>query len=198
VGKRFAGRGLGLAICKETLALFGGELGVESAPGEGSRFWFRLSLPLAEADAGASSDTDQTEEPTAPLTVLYADDHENNRVLVRSLLESQGHRCEVVEDGAQAVVAAAAHDYDLILMDIQMPVQDGVSATLAIRAMNSARSAAPILALTANTLDAQLQTYAAAGMDDVIEKPINVSVLFQKVAHWGALGRSDGAYRLAI
>jgi CheY-like chemotaxis protein len=102
------------------------------------------------------------------------------------LLESQGHRCDVVNDGAQAVIAAQTGVYDLILMDIQMPVQDGVSATLAIRAGGGPAAAAPIIALTANTLAEQKESYAAAGMNDCIAKPVKVDELFEKVAFWAA------------
>jgi CheY-like chemotaxis protein/anti-sigma regulatory factor (Ser/Thr protein kinase) len=178
--KRVGGAGVGLAICKELISLMGGEVGVESEPGRGARFWFRLALPVAPGQAGQRAGEDR------PLTVLYADDHEANRVLVQRLLESQGHRCDVVNDGAEAVVAVRTGIYDLVLMDIQMPVQDGVSATIDIRAGEGPSAAVPIIALTANTLAEQKQSYAAAGLNDCIAKPVRVDELFERLAFWAA------------
>ena len=178
--KRVGGAGVGLAICKEIVSLMGGEVGAESEPGQGARFWFRLTLPVDAGHAAQGARDDRL------LSVLYADDHESNRVLVQTLLQSQGHRCEVVNDGAEAVIAAQAGVYDLVLMDIQMPVQDGVSAAIAIRAGDGPNAAAPIIALTANTLVEQREGYTAAGLDDCIAKPVKMDELFEKVAFWAA------------
>ena len=183
--RRDGGAGLGLAIAKELIALMGGEVEVESAPGQGARFWFRLNLPCPAAVPQAE---DAAQADDRILTILYADDHENNRVLVKTLLESVGHRCDTVDDGAQAVTAVRAGGYDLVLMDIQMPVQDGVSATVDIRATAGLRRQMPILALTANTQSHERAAYSAAGLDDCIAKPLNFADLFAKIAYWGATG----------
>jgi CheY-like chemotaxis protein len=122
--------------------------------------------------------------------VLYADDHESNRLLVRTLLESQGHSCALACDGREAVVAVREGDYDLVLMDIQMPEQDGVSATRDIRALPGLKAGVPVLALTANTLEAQIKLYASVGMNDVIGKPIVVAELYQKIVRWGQRGQA--------
>ncbi|HZK99183.1 MAG TPA: response regulator [Caulobacteraceae bacterium] len=186
-GKRVGGSGLGLAVAKASIGFMGGEVGVDSIPGQGARFWIRLTLPrhvespLGLRDAGRQDDG-------VLLRILYADDHEGNRVLVQALLASQGHRCETVGDGAQAVRAVREGAYDLVLMDIQMPVQDGVSATAEIRGLPGRAAATPILALTANTLSDQRKAYAAAGMNDCIAKPVNAVELIGKVAYWGRLG----------
>jgi len=184
IRKRVSGAGLGLAIAKELVTLMGGEIGVDSAPGLGARFWVQVTLPFAEALEPAVEETAEEAEEDRPLVILYADDHENNRVLVQALLESQGHRCDTVDDGAQAVLAVRDCAYDLVLMDIQMPVLDGVGATLEIRAAEGAGRRLPIVALTANTLSEQREAYAAAGLDDCIAKPVNVAELFAKVGQW--------------
>ena len=180
--RRTGGAGLGLAVSRELVALMGGEVGVESEPGAGARFWLRLRLPVAEASAGAPEELIDDRA----LVILYADDNESNRLLVKTLLESQGHSCETVNDGAEAVRAVRARPYDLVLMDIQMPVQDGVSATLDIRADPGPQSGLPILAVTANTLSDQCEAYQAAGLDDCIAKPVKVTDLFDKVSYWAS------------
>lgn len=116
--------------------------------------------------------------------VLYVDDHDCNRALVVAVLEAQGIACSTAEDGAQGLDAARTGDWDLILMDIQMPVMDGVAATRAIRALPGHRGAVPIVALTANTLAEQKAEYAAAGMDGCMAKPINIVELTHMVLSW--------------
>ena len=120
------------------------------------------------------------------MRVLYVDDNDNNRALVSTLLSLQGVVCETADDGAQGLAAASRGDWDLVLMDIQMPVMDGVEASRRIRALGDEAAAVPIIALTANTLDDQLATYAEVGMNDCIAKPVNAAELFSKVAHWAA------------
>jgi len=119
------------------------------------------------------------------LRVLYVDDNDSNRALVTAILRAQAVDCQTVDDGLQGLEAARLGGWDLILMDIQMPVMDGVAATRAIRALPGPTGAVPIVAVTANTLAGQLETYAAAGMDDVIAKPVDMAELIAKVLAWG-------------
>lgn len=119
------------------------------------------------------------------LRVLYVDDNESNRTLVRATLATQGIACETAVDGLQGVEAAAGGDWDVILMDIQMPVMDGVTASRQIRALAGASAAIPIIALTANTLDEQVRSYRDAGMNDCIAKPVDMVELLTKTAQWG-------------
>jgi CheY-like chemotaxis protein/PAS domain-containing protein len=138
------------------------------------------SAPVAASFAPAA--VAWSSDETAPCRVLCADDNEANRALVQAILSSQDIACELVCDGAEAVEAARGGGYDLILMDIQMPVMDGVAATGAIRRLAGAAGAVPILALTANTLAEQRAAYAAAGMQGCVAKPVNVLELLTEIA----------------
>jgi len=185
--RRKSGGGLGLAVCKELVELMGGAVCASATPDGGARFELRLSLPLA---GGAGGQADETGEG-GPLRVLYADDNASNRAVVVAMLASQGHRCDTAEDGAQAVKAFLGGTYDLVLMDIQMPVMDGVEAARTIRALGGAGASTPIVALTANTLDSQVRSYLEAGMQDCIAKPVMMPELLAKTAAWGARGRGS-------
>lgn len=149
--------------------------------------------PAAPAPVERSPDPVSTAGSADTLRVLYVDDNESNRVLVRSLLATQDIHCETAGDGAEGVRAAQTGVFDIILMDIQMPVMNGVEATRAIRALDAAASQWPIIALTANTLPEQLAEYEAAGMDDVIAKPIDMSELFAKVLGWAEFAGAERA-----
>jgi CheY-like chemotaxis protein len=140
----------------------------------------------AVIDAGAAMEVDTSAQG---LRVLYVDDNASNRTLVRAMLATQGIACETADDGALGVDAAVAGDWDLILMDIQMPVMDGVEAARRIRALDGPVGTTPIIALTANTLDEQVRGYFDAGMDDLIAKPVDMIELLTKVAHWAGGGR---------
>lgn len=138
------------------------------------------SIAPSVADAPAARDPDN-----GP-AVLYVDDNENNRTLVATILATQGVRCDTADDGLQGLTAVEQGDYALILMDIAMPVMDGVEASRRIRALPGARGSVPIIAVTANTLPEQLATYAAVGIDDCLAKPINMVGLLTAVSVWGA------------
>lgn len=144
---------------------------------------------LGGLEAAARADADARERESdaqAALDILYADDHEANRILVKTILELQGWRCDLACDGAEAVEAAQSGAYNLILMDIQMPVMDGVAAAKGIRALSGPVAATPILALTANTLADQRAAYADAGMQGCIAKPLDMTDLVTQVATWAA------------
>jgi CheY-like chemotaxis protein len=135
-------------------------------------------IPGPAADPGGSNG-DET-----GLRALYVDDNESNRALVQAMFANMGFVCETAVDGRAGVEAAKSADWDVILMDIQMPVMDGVTATRMIRALDGAAGSTPIIALTANTLPDQIQSYVEAGMDDCVAKPINMVELLTKVSHW--------------
>nr|WP_295109436.1 PAS domain-containing hybrid sensor histidine kinase/response regulator [uncultured Caulobacter sp.] len=189
VARKFGGTGLGLAISKEIVQLMGGEIGVDSIAGQGARFWCVLDLALAAAPE--HRETEAAQDTMRPLNLLVADDNEANRELIGTLVRAMGHEVDVVADGFAAVEAAASGGYDLILMDVQMPRMDGLTATRAIRALGGDTAATPIIALTANVLPDQVAFYRASGMDDHVGKPINPRELLLKIAQWGD-ARDDG------
>lgn len=180
-GRHGAGAGLGLAICRQIVERMEGTLALERSPAGGARFRFDLHLPLAEADARRAED--RTAAPTAheTLHVLVVDDHAANRFVAGKVLELFGCTHETAEDGRRAVERAAIAPFDLILMDVKMPVMDGVAATRAIRALPGVAGAVPILALTANADPRDEAEYLAAGMDGVAQKPIQPDALLNAI-----------------
>jgi signal transduction histidine kinase/ActR/RegA family two-component response regulator len=175
--RAYGGTGLGLAICQELSRAMDGSISATSATGLGSTF--ALELPLGRVGDGASEDR------PAPLTgalassglrVLAAEDNDVNRIVLKTLLSQLGIEATLVENGAEAVRAWESAHWDMILMDVQMPVMDGPTATMTIRARETllSRPRTPILAVTANTMPHQVASYRAAGMDDVVAKPLNV------------------------
>lgn len=179
--RKYGGSGLGLAICRRLAGLMSGSLVVDSRPGEGSVFSLRLPL----THLGASSrqvEAVAPQETTSPtgLRILAADDNEVNRRLLQAVLAPVCTDLVLVNDGLEAVEAFQMQPFDVVLMDIQMPGQDGVAATRAIRRLEAeqGRAPTPIIALTANVVREQLEEYAAAGMDGHVAKPFDFALLF--------------------
>ena len=180
--RRFGGTGLGLAISRELVERMGGTLRMDSAPGKGSTFVFRL--PFERVDAVDYLAPAADEGDIRSLRILAAEDNLTNQFILRALLESAGVDLHTVANGREAVDAFHADDFDLILMDVQMPVMNGVEATRAIRERESTHSLSPtpILALSANVMSHQLDEYARAGMDGVVAKPVDAGKLIEAIA----------------
>ncbi|WP_251374135.1 PAS domain-containing hybrid sensor histidine kinase/response regulator [Ponticoccus alexandrii] len=183
-GSSGGGTGLGLGIARRFVQALGGEIGVESTPGDGSVFWVRVPLSIAEAPEAPASATQTPCPETAPCRILLVEDNEINLDLAHRMLRGFGHSVTEARDGRAAVTLADAQRFDLILMDIRMPVLNGLDATGEIRAGAGPNADTPIIAVSANVLPEARDRFVAAGMSGFLAKPLDPDSLARVIARF--------------
>ncbi|MEM6344409.1 MAG: ATP-binding protein [Bacteroidota bacterium] len=193
--RKFGGTGLGLTISRKLVELMGAELCLRSKPNEGSCFYFEIQLPVAkDFTQGHSKDPYRGALDFGSLAgtrVLVAEDNKVNQMVARKFLQKWDVEVSIVNNGQEAVALWQQEKFDLILMDIHMPEQDGIEATKEIRqreAHHQAQHSTPILAFTASVIEEEIKGFIAAGMDDWVSKPFDPAVLYQKVGKYAPLG----------
>lgn len=184
IAREFGGTGLGLSITRSLARLMGGDVSVQSRPGEGSRFELRLQLPAVPSPAESHAERPESAAPVRALHLLLAEDNDVNVLVIEGMLAPLGHRVERARDGAEALAMLRAQEFDLVLMDMLMPELDGLSATRQWRATEAAegRSRTPIVALTANASDEDVRQSLQAGCDAHLTKPVGMAALLQALA----------------
>jgi len=185
ITREYGGTGLGLSIARKLVEVMGGEIGVTSKLGEGSKFWFTVVTDRANPSATNARERLQLkdQQPAKGLPfLLVAEDNTSNQKIISLFLQTLGFEFKLVENGKHAVEAAATGAFDMVLMDINMPVMDGIEATQEIRALSGPMSALPIIAVTANAMKGDRDRYLAAGMNGYIAKPINMVKLLEVIA----------------
>ena len=195
ISRKYGGTGLGLAISRSLVETMNGHIWCESKPGLGSRFYFMVRLPLASADFSNEPAYEQVAAndlgyyaALKGMQVLLAEDNEINQMIAREFLSAVGIEVDVAENGLEVLSALQRKKYDLVLMDIQMPVMDGLAAAEAIRSMSEYKNL-PIIAMTAHAMVGDRETSLKSGMNDHITKPIDPGLLYDALMRWD--GRSE-------
>ena len=187
--RQYGGTGLGLTICQDLVGILGGEIGVESSPGNGAIFWFTISAKKGDPKKVRSNFTNEFPAPTQPATdndrtlrLLIAEDNFLNQRIISWMLAPLNCQFDIVSNGLEAVAAINRSTYDLILMDVQMPEMDGVEATKQIRTLAGPDGQIPIIAMTANAMQGDREKFLEAGMTDYVSKPVDQRELLGTIA----------------
>ena len=203
--RKYGGTGLGLVISKQLVELMGGKIGFESREAEGSTFWFTAVFERAEANRGDpfKAPGEVTPKPFGPngvrrssVRILIAEDNPTNRVVALAQLEKLGYKADAVTNGAEAVEAVIRGNYDLVLMDCQMPEMDGFEATHRIR--GSGHPEIPVIAMTASAMSGDHDRCMRAGMSDYLSKPVDMLRLADVLKRWLPAAKNDGADSVAL
>jgi CheY-like chemotaxis protein/nitrogen-specific signal transduction histidine kinase len=184
IRKQFGGAGFGLPVSKLLVEHMGGSITIESVHDLGSTVWFDVPFRLAPEIAETGPLLSPLVQRNRPARILLVEDNDINQEIARSILDAAGHEVDIACDGSVAVMAVQRKVYDLVLMDVQMPIMDGVSATRVIRSLSGPECDVPILAVTANVLPDQIRAFKEAGMNDHMGKPFQRDELLNLVDRW--------------
>lgn len=194
--REYGGTGLGLSLSQRLVGLMGGEIGVESEEGEGSTFWFTLKITEAMPQSVSPDMNNDNQLPDVDLhgrgRILIVEDNSVNQLITRGMVESFGLQAEVINHGGEVLGALESEEFDLVLMDVHMPVLNGYEATRLLR--NSDFRDLPVIALTADVLKDDVDECFASGMDDYLAKPISINALKDMLAKWLNLSADEVAY----
>jgi CheY-like chemotaxis protein len=177
--RQYGGTGLGLTISARLVEMLGGQLKATSTPGRGSCFYF--AIPVEKVARPIETPKDDSQAPSLRGHVLLVEDNQTNQLLMSAILKKIGLTLDIASDGFEAIECVQKHDYDLVLMDENMPNLNGIEATREIRQLGTRYETLPIIALTANAMTGDRERFLAAGMDEYLSKPVNLSKLIEVV-----------------